>query len=93
MASLGGGLYLAWRGTHNCRLNLMCVANGPDGKPDSHSKMMFANADASDQGPALCAYPDQLLYAWAQSGTGDIRIRVVRPHTHAPTPPDAYTRL
>ena len=71
LASLGGRLYIGWKGDGNDNLNVMCSAD--NGKTFVGK---FVSGETSPQAPCLCAHNGNLYVAW--KGDGNDRLNVAQ---------------
>jgi hypothetical protein len=73
LASHGGRLFLAWKGSGNEQLNMMF---SEDNGATFRGKMVFG--DTSDLGPALVSHGRRLFLAWKGSGNENLNVAKVR---------------
>ena len=73
LASIGGNLYLAWRGDGNSNLNVML---SPDGGTSFHQPPLVT-ADTSAAAPAICSMNNNLYLAWKGNGNDNLNVAQV----------------
>jgi peptidase A4-like protein len=69
LASLGGRLYLAWKGDGNNFLNVMCSTDG--GRTFGHK---HTSGERSPQAPGLVAHGANLFIAWKGDGNDNLNV-------------------
>jgi hypothetical protein len=72
LASLGGLLYLGWKGDGNDKLNVMCSA---DGGYTFGNK--YTSTETSPQAPSLCAHNGNLYISWKGDGNDSLNVAQV----------------
>jgi kumamolisin len=72
LASHGGRLYLAWKGSGNPQLN---IEVSDDGGRTFGRKMVFG--DTTQHGPALVSHEGQLILAWTGEGAHNLDVATV----------------
>jgi len=72
LASIGGHLYLAWRGDGNDQLNIMVsLDNG------AHFGNKFVSGETSTQAPVLGTFNGNLMIAWKGDGNDNLNVALV----------------
>jgi hypothetical protein len=72
LASHGGRLFYAWKGSGNDRLNLMFSEDGGNTFKGAHTF-----SDATDAPPSLASHQGRLILAWKGSGNDELNIAKV----------------
>src|SRR5204862_142727 len=73
IASLGGRLYIAWKGNGNNNLNVMYSSDNGSTFGNKHT-----SCETSPQPPALCAHNGNVYVAWKGDGNEHLNVSGVR---------------
>jgi hypothetical protein len=72
IASLGGRLYIAWKGDGNDNLNVMYSAD--NGATFGHK---YTSGETSPEAPSICVHNNRLYIAWKGDGNNHLNIAIV----------------